>query len=145
MILIDVVALEHTVATKCSSIAARGVMPVTRTIPHLFMCMRTRCGRAVQALDAADPTGGALAKCAEKTVQQVTDITLLVRGKLSKLARKTLSALVRGTPHPCPPDPPPVHSRSPTSPPQVMLTSSFSCPWTHVLPCLLIPALLLLV
>jgi hypothetical protein len=85
-------------------------MPVTRTIPHLFM--RTRCGRAVQALDAADPTGGALAKCAEKTVQQVTDITLLVRGKLSKLARKTLSALVRGNPtpplpipHPSTPDP----------------------------------------
>ncbi len=105
MILIYVGVLEHTVVTNWTSIAARGVMPVTRTIPHLFVC--TRCGRAVQALDAADPTGGALAKCAEKTVQQVTDITLLVRGKLSKLARKTLSALASGTPDPCPPNPHP--------------------------------------
>ena len=84
--------------------------------------MPARCFLREQALDANDPTGGALQKAADKTVQQVrsglpcmhnpllrvgstvlafqtrlvqvTDITLLVRGKLTKLARKTLSALV---------------------------------------------------
>jgi dynein heavy chain len=62
-----------------------------RVLSALILCLFTMFW---QALDANDPTGAALQRCADKTVQQVTDITLLVRGKLTKLARKTLSALV---------------------------------------------------
>lgn len=47
-------------------------------------------------VEAALDSGGnaALAVCAEVCNKQVLEITMLVRGKLSKLARKTLSALV---------------------------------------------------